>query len=100
MKWVHDKEGPCEKCIHRVENRAGIAVCEIPECEFEPKGPKPCPFCGGKSVVNQRYRGGVANRKMFWVSCKRCHVSQAYDDLRGYRNKARAIEAWNKRAEG
>lgn len=60
---------------------------------------KPCPFCGGTAEVKERYRKGIANRKMYWVSCKRCQVTQAYDNLHGYNTKEKAIRVWNWRAK-
>jgi len=59
---------------------------------------KPCPFCGGASTCEYRYREGVANRKMYWVRCKKCGVTQAYHSLAGYRSMTKAIAAWNRRA--
>jgi len=57
----------------------------------------PCPFCGGKAEIKERYRRGVANRKMYWVECKACWVSQHHGDIGGYATKAKAAKAWNKR---
>ena len=56
---------------------------------------KRCPFCGGKAEVLDRYRKGVANRKMYWIECKQCGVSQAHHGLAGYRTPRRAIAVWN-----
>ena len=44
-----------------------------------------------------RYRNGVANRKMYWIKCSSCGVEQAHHDHAGYRTRAKAIRAWNKR---
>lgn len=60
---------------------------------------KPCPFCGGKSEIKERFRRGTANRKMFWVECNACLVSQYHGDTGGYATKAKAVKAWNRRAE-
>jgi Lar family restriction alleviation protein len=57
----------------------------------------PCPFCGGEAKLNERYREGVANRKMYWVSCRKCGVKQPYHSLAGYRKVVGAIKAWNTR---
>lgn len=61
-------------------------------------GLKPCPFCNGGAVVRDRYRRGTANRKMYWVECIGCGISQAHHDLAGYRSPNKAIESWNRRA--
>ena len=58
---------------------------------------KPCPFCNGNAEVKNRYRKGVANRKMYWVECKKCGVSQAHHELAGYRTPNKAIAVWNHR---
>lgn len=54
---------------------------------------KPCPFCGGKAIVE-----GHHNRFVEWYlcSCPECHVSQAGNE---YGFKFGAIEAWNRRTE-
>lgn len=59
---------------------------------------KPCPFCGGEAMLCSRWREGISNRKMFWVKCKVCEVSQSYHSLGGYKSGTRAIRAWNRRA--
>ena len=58
---------------------------------------KPCPFCGGEAQINERYRSGTANRKMYWVSCKACGISQQHDNTSGYRYQSKAIDRWNRR---
>ena len=58
---------------------------------------KPCPFCGGEARVNERYRGGTANRKMYWISCSACGISQQHDNTSGYRYQSKAIDRWNTR---
>ena len=55
-----------------------------------------CPFCGGEPVVKERYRNGTPNRKMYWIECKSCGISQAHHDNAGYRTPAKAERAWNK----
>lgn len=56
-----------------------------------------CPFCGGEAKLNERYRAGVANRKMYWVSCKKCGATQPFHNQAGYRKNIGAIGAWNTR---
>lgn len=70
-----------------VKGRTMIAIPNI----------KPCPFCNGNAEVKDRYRKGVANRKMYWVECKKCGVSQAHHGLAGYRTPNKAIAVWNHR---
>ena len=60
---------------------------------------KPCPFCNGNAEVKDRYRKGVANRKMYWVECKKCGVSQAHHEFAGYRTPNKAIATWNYRPQ-
>ena len=60
---------------------------------------KPCPFCGSEADIHERYRKGTANRKMFWIECKTCWVAQYHGDIGGYRTKAKATDAWNRRVE-
>ena len=54
---------------------------------------KPCPFCGGKAIVNRR-----TNRYVDWwlVSCPKCHITQAGSE---HESSFEAIEAWNRRAD-
>ena len=61
---------------------------------------KPCPFCGGKAETKWRYRNGVANRKMYWIACRKCWVSQYYGDDGGYESERKAAKEWNRRADG
>jgi len=58
---------------------------------------KPCPFCGGEAQVNERYRSGTPNRKMYWISCKACGISQQNTNVSGYRYQSKAIDRWNRR---
>ena len=58
---------------------------------------KLCPFCGGEAQVNERYRSGTANRKMYWISCSACGISQQHDNTSGYRYQSKAIDRWNRR---
>ena len=52
---------------------------------------KPCPFCGGETVVS-----GHHNRFTEWYlcSCPKCHISQTSSE---YSFRYEAIEAWNRR---
>lgn len=58
---------------------------------------KPCPFCGGEAQINERYRSGIPNRKMYWISCKACGISQQNTNVSGYRYQSKAIDRWNRR---
>ena len=51
---------------------------------------KPCPFCGGESVVTKHH-----NRFTEWYlcSCPKCHISQTGS---GYGFRFVAVEAWNR----
>lgn len=53
---------------------------------------KPCPFCGGKAILKEKYIKGVANRKNYWVVCTKCQT-RTQD-----RNRVcKALEEWNRR---
>lgn len=54
---------------------------------------KPCPFCGGKAIVEGRH-----NRFMEWYlcACPECQISQTGKQ---YSFRFEAIEAWNRRAD-
>lgn len=56
-----------------------------------------CPFCGGEAQINERYRSGIPNRKMYWISCKACGISQQNTNVSGYRYQSKAIDRWNRR---
>lgn len=56
---------------------------------------KPCPFCGGRPEILERFIHGVANRKHYWIRCSKCWVGQ--DLHRDYRTREKAIERWNQR---
>ena len=60
---------------------------------------KPCPFCGGEAKISERYREGISNRKMYWVECKKCGITQAHHALAGYNSRTKAVNAWNMRAD-
>ena len=51
---------------------------------------KPCPFCGSKDVFIDN-----PDSHCFYVACANCGVNGTTTNT-----KARAIEAWNRRAEG
>ena len=47
---------------------------------------KPCPFCGGKAMIN-----GIT---LVYIKCTKCGVETV-----GYREEDEAITAWNRRAK-
>ena len=55
---------------------------------------KPCPFCGGESLLRDRYINGVANTKHYIRECRHCKATFA----NWYRSIKKANEAWNRRA--
>ena len=54
---------------------------------------KPCPFCGGESLLRDRYINGVANTKHYIRECHHCKATFAH----WFRSIKRANEAWNRR---
>jgi len=54
----------------------------------------PCPFCGGESLLRERYVNGIANTKHYRRECCRCKATFA----NWYRSIKKANEAWNRRA--
>lgn len=88
--WTMDGIRGCQKIISIVGEEKGEPIEMGAEL-------KPCPFCNGNAEVKDRYRKGVANRKMYWVECKKCGVSQAHHELAGYRTPNKAIAVWNHR---
>lgn len=52
---------------------------------------KPCPFCGGKGILKDRFVQG-ANNKAYWIVCGKCQAR-----IQDRRSRKRAIEAWNNR---
>jgi Lar family restriction alleviation protein len=55
----------------------------------------PCPFCGGESLLRDRYINGVANTKHYIRECRHCNATFA----NWYRSIKKANEAWNRRAD-
>ena len=53
-----------------------------------------CPFCGGESLLRDRYINGVANTKHYIRECRHCKATFAH----WFRSIKRANEAWNRRA--
>jgi Lar family restriction alleviation protein len=53
---------------------------------------KPCPFCGGKSILKNRWLNGCVNRKNYWVVCGKCQAR-----IQDRNSVKRAIDAWNTR---
>jgi len=53
---------------------------------------KPCPFCGAK--VTQRR--GLSNIRLF--ECRSCGAMVSFNNEICNKNKAEAINAWNRRA--
>lgn len=57
----------------------------------------PCPFCGGKAETKWIWRQGVANRKLYWIECRKCWVAQYHQSNGGYATPRKAAKAWNSR---
>ena len=55
----------------------------------------PCPFCGGESLLRERYINGAANTKHYIRECRHCKATFA----NWYRSIKKANEAWNRRAQ-
>ncbi len=56
---------------------------------------KPCPFCGGKGVLNNE-----ENRIVSFVKCVQCGAESGLVRVSAeYCADDKAIEAWNRRAE-
>ena len=55
----------------------------------------PCPFCGGESLLRDRYINGVANTKHYIRECHHCKATFA----NWYHSIKKANEAWNRRVE-
>jgi Lar family restriction alleviation protein len=54
----------------------------------------PCPFCGGESLLRDRYAIGVASTKHYIRECRHCKATFAHR----FRSIKKANEAWNRRA--
>jgi Lar family restriction alleviation protein len=54
-----------------------------------------CPFCGGESLLRDRYINGVANTKHYIRECRHCKATFAH----WFRSIKKANEAWNRRAD-
>lgn len=54
---------------------------------------KPCPFCGGESELVEEKHGKYSS--LYFVACKGMCIRQYH-----YKDKNRAIKAWNRRANG
>ena len=61
--------------------------------DFQPL--RECPFCGGESLLRDRYINGVANTKHYIRECRHCKATFA----NWYRSIKKANEAWNRRAD-
>ena len=56
---------------------------------------KPCPFCGGESLLRELYIIGVAKTKHYIRECRHCKATFAHR----FRSIKKANEAWNRRAD-
>ena len=54
---------------------------------------KPCPFCGGRAVLNGGEKISEGGGDYWWVQCHECFAS-----THGNADRETAIEAWNRRA--
>ena len=54
-----------------------------------------CPFCGGESLLRERYVNGTANTKHYIRECHHCKATFAH----WFRSIKKANEAWNRRAD-
>ncbi len=55
----------------------------------------PCPFCGGESLLRDRYAIGVASTKHYIRECHHCKATFAH----WFRSIKRANKAWNRRVD-
>lgn len=53
---------------------------------------KPCPFCGGKSVMHGEFGILGQETQWYWVRCKECGAV-----IRAYTTEEQAADAWNAR---
>lgn len=56
---------------------------------------KPCPFCGGKDIIVRPVQYAGIVKTHFYVQCRECFARSGM----GWTAKAKAIEAWNRRAD-
>ena len=54
----------------------------------------PCPFCGSDAEIKTWWGGFAERRYITTVACTRCRGNSGK-----WKQKPKAIEAWNKRAE-
>jgi Lar family restriction alleviation protein len=52
---------------------------------------KPCPFCGGKAMIEEGY-DSMAGIKIYFIECMECKAG-----LFGGVNKEKELEKWNRR---
>ena len=61
---------------------------------------KPCPFCGEKTEIafkiEGHYKPWENDGEVLWYTCY-CYQCGAAMDDGGYRDKKKAVEAWNER---
>ncbi len=54
---------------------------------------KPCPFCGGKSSLND-------NSSSSYVHCEKCGATgESFNISKKYSSDEKAAEAWNRRVD-
>jgi Lar family restriction alleviation protein len=53
---------------------------------------KPCPFCGSKAILKDRFLQGVANRKSYWIMCSKCQSR-----IQDRNSEIKAVSFWNRR---
>lgn len=95
-QWTVDSYPPRPLTVEPLPTIEPIETDEK-DCSIKKRSLKHCPICGSEAVVMDRYRGGTPNRKMYWIECKKCRLSQAHDDLHGYNTITKAKNAWNRR---
>jgi len=55
---------------------------------------KPCPFCGGKGILQDAETGVWGT---VWVSCEQCGAEGAYVEIFNGGTNDMAIDKWNMR---
>jgi len=69
---------------------------------------KPCPFCGGKAILERSHRAFIKAQttRVAFVRCKECNARSGRFNLEDYGKTSRsqeaeqaAVDAWNKRTE-